>query len=164
MIIIKDYRLEEKKPGLFYVRGREKVKCPHCAGGLKVVGSRKRTLYMQDASKIYLMIRRMKCSQCGRLHHELPDIAVPYKRYESSVIEAVLVSDSQDTPYYPCEQSTAVRVQNWFLKYSKKIENTLYKREKLYGELYKIQLPLYPLSRQPSGWLSVLIRDTACQL
>ncbi|WP_307545897.1 DUF6431 domain-containing protein [Paenibacillus sp. V4I5] len=30
-----------------------------------------------------LVIRRLHCSQCLKIHHELPDCIVPYKRYES---------------------------------------------------------------------------------
>ncbi|WP_350340495.1 DUF6431 domain-containing protein [Paenibacillus hexagrammi] len=26
----------------------------------------------------------MLCTQCRKIHHELPDCIVPYKRYESS--------------------------------------------------------------------------------
>ena len=32
------------------------------------------------------LIRRLKCSNCGRLHRELPDCLVPYKHYASEVI------------------------------------------------------------------------------
>ncbi|WP_242966792.1 DUF6431 domain-containing protein [Desulfosporosinus sp. FKA] len=31
----------------------------------------------------------MRCVNCRRIHHELPDCLVPYKRYESTCIESV---------------------------------------------------------------------------
>lgn len=32
----------------------------------------------------------MRCGQCRKIHHELPDYIVPYKRYESECIEQVI--------------------------------------------------------------------------
>ena len=53
------------------------------------------------------LIRRLKCSSCGRLHRELPDCLVPYKHYASEVISGVLdgiVSpDDEDSADFPCE-------------------------------------------------------------
>ena len=40
------------------------------------------------------LIRRLKCSNCGRLHRELPDCLVPYKHYASEVISGVLDGSS----------------------------------------------------------------------
>ncbi|WP_367618590.1 DUF6431 domain-containing protein [Paenibacillus andongensis] len=37
-----------------------------------------------------LVVRRLRCSKCRNIHHELPDCIVPYKRYESSCIEEVV--------------------------------------------------------------------------
>ena len=55
-----------------------------------MIGSRKRAFISSVGERIVLIIRRLKCKACGRVHHELPDILVPYKRYSSESIEAVI--------------------------------------------------------------------------
>lgn len=37
-----------------------------------------------------LVVRRLRCTQCRKIHHELPDCVVPYKRYESACVEQVV--------------------------------------------------------------------------
>lgn len=59
-----------------------------------------------------LVIRRLKCKGCGRVHHELPDILVPYKRYSSESIEAVIAGDSELT--VAADESTIGRWKEWF--------------------------------------------------
>lgn len=53
-------------------------------------GLRARGITQTDGKKIVLMIRRLRCGKCGRLHHELPDIVVPYKRHSTETIEAII--------------------------------------------------------------------------
>ncbi|MCL6611609.1 MAG: DUF6431 domain-containing protein [Peptococcaceae bacterium] len=67
----------------FFVRSGEQISCPCCNGPLKVCGSRRRKYVNGTGDTIVLVIRRLRCRNCGRLHHELPDILVPYKRYGS---------------------------------------------------------------------------------
>ena len=66
-----------------------------------------------DGEKVFLIIRRMKCKRCGRIHHELPDCLVPYKRFCVDLIaEAVTVPASDST--FPGETSTLIRLRVWF--------------------------------------------------
>ena len=55
------------------------------------------------------LIRRLKCSSCGKLHRELPDCLVPYKHYASEVISGVLdgivTPEDDDSADYPCEMT-----------------------------------------------------------
>jgi hypothetical protein len=53
-------------------------------------GLRLRRLIDNDGEKIVLKIRRLNCDQCGRLHHELPDVIVPYKRHSAETIKAII--------------------------------------------------------------------------
>lgn len=62
------------------------------------------------------MIRRLRCSLCKRVHHELPDILVPYKRYGSESIEAVV--SEEDTLTVAADESTIRRWKRWFLELS----------------------------------------------
>jgi predicted RNA-binding Zn ribbon-like protein len=59
-----------------------------------------------------LIIRRMRCELCKKIHHELPDLLVPYKRYGSESIEQV-ISTSSPT-HVAADESTLYRWRNWF--------------------------------------------------
>ncbi len=44
-----------------------------------VIGTRKRGIVNSETAKNTLVIRRLQCKTCGGIHHELPDIVIPYK-------------------------------------------------------------------------------------
>jgi len=114
MIIIEKYRLvlDEKDSNKFYVKSKEKSICPLCShSDLKVIGSRKRTVLSSKGEKLAVVIRRLRCSKCNRIHHELPDILVPYKRYSSTCIEAIIEGKGDEIC---CENSSIYRVKEWF--------------------------------------------------
>ena len=77
-----------------------------------MIGSRKRAFISGAGGRIVLIIRRLKCKACGRVHHELPDILVPYKRYSSESIEAVVSGDAALS--VAADESTIGRWRNWF--------------------------------------------------
>jgi hypothetical protein len=58
------------------------------------------------------MIRRLRCSPCNKIHHELPDLLVPYKRHESKSIEAAVSEDA--TLSVAADESTINRWKQWF--------------------------------------------------
>lgn len=93
----------------FYVRGGGQSRCPCCGGELHVIGSRPRTVCQTDGSSISLIIRRFRCRECRKIHHELPDMLIPYKRHSSECIAGILTAS-----YYPCETSTVMRLRIWF--------------------------------------------------
>lgn len=97
----------------FFVRCAELVPCPCCGEQLVVIGSRKRKYRTScDQTKI-LVIRRMRCSHCNRIHHELPDCLIPYKRYESQCVEQVITNPAKaiDTP---ADEATLYRWRSWY--------------------------------------------------
>lgn len=59
-----------------------------------------------------LVIRRLKCEVCGKIHHELPDFLVPYKRYASQWIEAVITN--REMCCVAVDESTFQRWRRWF--------------------------------------------------
>lgn len=127
MVIIKHYRLEHKdNSDFFYVRSREKSYCPWCEGGFQVIGRRKRILQRQDASASHLIIRRLKCTGCGRISHELPDIVMPYKCHESATISQVLEERATSRQDSYCENSTIRRWKLWFFLLRDYLENTVH--------------------------------------
>lgn len=61
------------------------------------------------------MIRRLRCTDCCTIHHELPDLLLPYKRYEVSCFERVVSqSDQVDVAV---DNSTLFRWNRWFLDF-----------------------------------------------
>jgi len=96
----------------FFVRSKEQTSCPCCNGRLKVVGSRKRICLRANGDRTVLVVRRLKCADCDRCHNELPDILIPYKRYDRESIESV-VSNESDLPVC-ADESTLYRWRTWF--------------------------------------------------
>lgn len=161
MVIIKHYSLKCKEHSdLFYVKSREESHCPYCEGGFKVIGSRKRTLLRQDGSECGLIIRRLRCTSCEKISHELPDMVVPYKRYETDAVAEAL---EEELPFEesscPAELSTIRRWKLWFFLLCEYFESTVQALMELLGIQAFVRLPLYPLSRQSDGWLAVLVRN-----
>ncbi len=115
-----------------------------------------------SGEKKALIIRRLKCPGCGRIHHELPDIIVPYKRYSSETVEHIVsLTDEND---YPCELSTAKRLKIWFYLLREYFKNALISLAFLYGydkELGKeMELLISGLNSSSgvTGWLKKLVR------
>ena len=91
--------------------------CPVCGGTLKYRDTRLRIRKKEGGVKEYLMIRRLRCTECHRHHNELPDCLVPHKHYEAEVISGVLDgivtsedADSEDSP----SLLTMLRWLQWF--------------------------------------------------
>jgi len=112
MVILTEYELVEKPPQGFFVISHEKSICPCCSGVLECVGSRPRTCINEASDKQKLIIRRLHCEGCRRIHHELPDLLIPYKRYESKCIEAVIEENTLLT--VAADESTIRRWREWF--------------------------------------------------
>jgi len=66
----------------------------------------------EEGIKKILVIRRLKCEGCGKIHHELPDMLVPYKRYASRWIEAII--NRQTMCCVAVDESTVQRWRRWF--------------------------------------------------
>jgi len=114
MIIIAECSLipDENDSSKYFVKSKEKGICPICLGeALKVIGSKNRRAINSKSEDLIIVIRRLKCACCKKIHHELPDILVPYKRYLSSCVEAI-VDDKADE--ISCENSSIYRLRLWF--------------------------------------------------
>ena len=116
MIIVAEYELIENLEKGVFVRSAEQNPCPCCNGSLKVIGSRHRGFINDAGNKNVLVIRRLRCCHCHRIHHELPDILVPYKRHSSESIESVITGN--DDPTVATDESTIGRWRNWFVELS----------------------------------------------
>ena len=123
MIYITKYRLIPDIENQYRVRSEEESICPVCGCiDLKVIGSRKRGALKGDGDGLVLIIRRLRCKACRKIHHELPDILIPYKRYTSEVIEDIL---DDTAPLAGCETSSILRIKAWFSAMSEYIAGSL---------------------------------------
>lgn len=108
---------------MFFVRSAENGICPCCIGELTVKGSRLRAWYQSSGVRAKLIIRRLYCDACKKIHHELPDILVPYKRYDAESIEGI-VSVPVRTDI-AADDSTLARWRSWFLAWAVYAEGCL---------------------------------------
>lgn len=99
----------------FSVTSTEQVPCP-CCGELdfKVIGSRIRKGRIETGERNLYSIRRLRCQPCWKIHHELPDLLIPYKRYEASVIEGCL--EGFEPLVLEVDELTTARWVSWFSK------------------------------------------------
>jgi hypothetical protein len=156
---------------IFFVRSEERNLCPCCNRALKVIGSRNRK-YIDDTGKhITIVIRRLRCCHCGRVHHELPNILVPYKRHCSKSIEMVITGNTKLTVV--ADETTLWRWRCWFQVMKEYFQGCLltinfqYQKGKLTVEAPPIRLSQSPLQRiwclvgDAPGWLARVVRSIA---
>ncbi|WP_265415077.1 DUF6431 domain-containing protein [Tumebacillus algifaecis] len=85
-----------------------------CEDDLYTIGSRRRVGRKPTGDQITYIIRRLRCKGCERIHHELPDLLVPYKRYETECLESVV--SNRQAPDVAADESTLYRWRVWFGK------------------------------------------------
>ena len=111
MVIIVQYREERDEDGVIHIISEEEVACPICVGILKVIGSRGRGQNDSAGNKITLIIRRLRCQSCRKIHHELPDRVIPYKRHCAETVEKIVNGDVDDVC---CDFVTESRIKAWW--------------------------------------------------
>lgn len=98
MLIVREYSIEEGPDGLRIVQGTRRGSCPCCGGLLSGYDRRRRSLIEDDGSISIYLLRRLRCSRCGRLHLEIPDIMQPQKHYAAEVIRQVEAGELGSCP------------------------------------------------------------------
>jgi len=132
MVSTKGYRLEDRG-GILLVVTKDTSYCPVCGHGLIRRGNRERRVVSSDGQKIRLVIRRLYCFVCKRIHHELPDCIVPYKRHCSETIEEIAKGGGDKVP---CEDRTIRRIKRWWKNVQPYFMNII----KALNEKYKLEL------------------------
>jgi|BioPla2DNA2_1021312.scaffolds.fasta_scaffold03183_14 hypothetical protein len=163
MICLAKYRLilDKDNSNKYYVKSEENSICPVCGCcELKVIGSRKRNTLQGDGETIILIIRRLRCRNCRRIHHELPDILVPYKRYTGTVIEAIVDDTATEVC---CENSSIFRIKRWFAEISEYIAGCLSAIAARLGLETKLKSGparqrIKDLVGEATGWLARVVR------
>lgn len=92
--------------------------CPDCKGKLEYFDTTHRIVRTKGRVANHIKIRRLRCSNCGGIHREIPDSIFPYKQYEAEVIkgviEGIITSETLGFENYPCEMTMLrwIRSQN----------------------------------------------------
>lgn len=107
LIISKKYLKRYTYKHEFTIDSRDRKVCPLCCGSLFVRGSRRRKVKEVDGKVAIYRLKRFKCKKCGKMHTEIPDCIIPYKRYSAEVIETELTGGSNQS--CPAEKSTIRR-------------------------------------------------------
>jgi len=98
-----------------------------------VIGIRKRKVINGSGEKQTLIIRRMRCEDCRTIHHELPDIVIPYKRHCAETVEKIIIDD---TDGLNCEESTLQRIKVWWTSCFLYFESVMASLREKHGALF----------------------------
>jgi len=146
------------------VRTNEPGYCPICGERLIIRGERQRKMIDNKESKVTLVIRRLKCEKCKRIHHELPECIVPYKRHCAETIEAIVTGKTEEAP---CSDATIRRILQWWKIAAAYYLNIL----KTLSEKYRIEFHEPLLFKEiiravvnTNNWLSTKIICTRTEL
>jgi len=134
----REYKKNENSESVqkIYIVSEEDSVCPLCIGELTVIGSRDRILIYDTGDKETLVIRRLRCVECGKIHHELPDIIIPYKRHCADTIEKI-ISGKNDIC---CDYVTEHRIKTWWAAFNQNFENAKMSIKMKYNELISSKL------------------------
>jgi hypothetical protein len=144
MIIISEYQLEKIETNRYRVDSFEISICPVCGDVVIVIGTRERGYIDGSGEKQTLIIRRLRCKGCRLIHHELPDIIVPYKRHCTKTIEMIVTGEDDAVP---CEDNTIRRIKWWFASSSLYFENILASLREKYGAVFSLKPALKEIVR-----------------
>ena len=97
--------------GIFVISGTEPLSCPICGGDLAAYDRKTRKMHTRSNGITVLLLRRLRCRHCKKLHTELPDLLVPYKRYSRECIEDVL---AQSRAGEPDDERTRSKIRRWY--------------------------------------------------
>lgn len=59
--------------------------CPVCQGQLKYYDKVTRISKGKFGVSTQIKVRRFRCTKCGSIHREIPEVLYPYKHYENEV-------------------------------------------------------------------------------
>lgn len=161
MLIINNYELKYNKTNMLYYCSinATKLYCPNCGMELIYRDSRLRIWRHCNKPTDRIMIHRMLCPTCKKLHTVLPDVLVPHKHYGASEIEAVLESKVRSDEV---SDSTAVRWNQWIKGNKIQIEGVLkflkLDNEDILPELRNNENLFNLLKTIVRNWLSVVSR------
>lgn len=124
MLITNNYELiYNETKGIYYLCINEtSLYCPDCGQEIVYRDSRQRIWDHCNEPTDWILIHRMFCRTCNRLHTVLPDVLVPHKHYGASEIETVLESEVRSDEV---SDSTVARWRQWIKGNTVQIEGVL---------------------------------------
>lgn len=75
----------------------------------------------------------MRCKVCRVIHHELPDIVIPYKRHSAGTVEKIVTDETEELV---CEESTVRRIKAWWASCILYFESILASLREKYGAMF----------------------------
>ena len=136
MVVISEYRQEwDETAAGCRIYSDEASVCPLCSGFLWRFGTRSRGIIQSCGEKLRLIIRRWKCKMCGKIHHELPDIMVPYKRHCAETVENIVADKTAEVC---CEESTTRRIKAWWAGCLLYFESIIVSLRAKYGAVFSV--------------------------
>lgn len=133
MIVITKYRNIRDTDGRIHIHSEEDSTCPICIGKLVVIGVRNRKTIDSSGSREMLVIRRLRCKNCRKIHHELPDMLIPYKRHCTETIESILAGEVADIC---CDFVTEHRIRAWWAAFSLYFHGVKTSMQAKYGVMF----------------------------
>ena len=110
MIIATRYTVElDEARGAYRIRSLQTPLCPDCGLLLSGYDTRRRHVIDDTGAARWFLLRRLRCSSCGKLHLEIPDFMQARKHYEAQLIRDVLAGRSESCP---ADDSTIRRWKN----------------------------------------------------
>ncbi|MCL2165462.1 MAG: DUF6431 domain-containing protein [Oscillospiraceae bacterium] len=90
-------------------------------------------------NKETLIIRRLRChtQTCRRIHHELPDRVIPYKRHCAETVEKIVSGDVDDVC---CDFVTESRIRTWWDGLYMYFKGVLVSLQMKYGVVFSSRL------------------------
>lgn len=142
MISVKEYRTEySEDKQASYVWADEPLSCSFCdSSDLVRKGWRSRKLITLIGSRLLLLVQRVRCKSCGKIHHVLPDTVVPYKRFDAETVEAI-IDGYPEKALCELDEQEIYRIKTWWVK----MERYLLKKSSTI--MNKLQIQICPKSK-----------------
>lgn len=124
MVIISNFIVKQEiGKGVLSVWSEETHICPSCKKEeLRCIGRRIRRVIELDGRVNQYLIWRLQCPCCRRIHHELPNFIVPYKRYSIHVISEIIEGDLE---MVPCGNGAIKNILHWFMQFKTQVLSCL---------------------------------------
>jgi transposase len=138
MVMVNRYEIKRSDGRRMQIVSQETSKCPMCSGKLIVIGTRSRMVIDSGGTTLSITIRRLRCKECGKIHHELPDLVIPFKRHCADTIEKIIADNVEGID---CEEGTIRRVKAWWRASLPYFKGALRSLSEKYGDSFFMGAP-----------------------
>ena len=102
-----------------------------------MIGTRRRGVLESGGGMMRIVIRRLRCKKCKKIHHELPDIVIPYRRHSAATVEQIIGGYNDGLC---CEGSTIRRIRQWWRTSMTYFAGTLASLREKYGVAFTMDM------------------------